>query len=145
MSGPYHFEQYQPPQERLPAPITYVPAPLTDQQRPINTVVVVIAWVITAMTGLYLLPWAVAATRGKANRWAVFAVNLLLGWTGIGWIVALVMACTAHRPLMGLPMVGYAPVAAIPPTFAPAGWYPNPGGPGRRYWDGYEWTRHYSN
>ena len=142
MSGPYHYEEYQPPpQGNLPAPVAYV-APLTDQ-RPTSTPVLVVAWVVTILTGLYMLPWAIAATRGKANQWTVFAVSLLLGWTGIGWIVALVMACTAHRPVFGMPMVGYAPVAALPPTSPPAGWYPNPDGPGRRYWDGYQWTQHY--
>lgn len=143
MSGPYHYEQYQPPQDNLPAPVAYVAAPLTDQQES-STAVLVVSWVLSVLTGLYLLPWAIAATRGKANQWAVFTVSLLLGWTGIGWIIALVMACTAHRPVMGVPMVGYAPVAAIQPASAPAGWYPNPGGPGRRYWDGYRWTEYYA-
>jgi hypothetical protein len=27
---------------------------------------------------------------------------------------------------------------------APAGWYPNPDGQGQRYWDGAQWTEHYS-
>ncbi len=31
------------------------------------------------------------------------------------------------------------------PAVAPAGWYPNPEGPGRRYWDGSRWTEHYAN
>lgn len=44
-----------------------------------------------------MLPWAVAATRGKSNATAVALINLLLGWTLIGWIVALVMACGAHQ------------------------------------------------
>jgi uncharacterized membrane protein YqaE (UPF0057 family) len=30
-------------------------------------------------------------------HWAVFWVNLLLGWTIIGWIVALIMALRAQR------------------------------------------------
>ena len=44
-----------------------------------------------------LLPWAIAAVRGNANAWAVFWVNLLLGWTVVGWIVALVMSIKEHR------------------------------------------------
>lgn len=31
----------------------------------------------------------------KPDRWAIFALNLLLGWTVIGWIVALVWALKA--------------------------------------------------
>lgn len=69
---------------------------VTDQRRG-NTAEIVIAWLLTALTVGYFLPWAVAASRGKSNSLAVFLVNLLLGWTLIGWIVALVMACTAHQ------------------------------------------------
>ena len=71
------------------------PTYLTDARpKPVETV---FAWVLTVLTLLYFLPWAVAATRGKSNSWAVGLVNLLVGWTLIGWIVALVMACTAHQ------------------------------------------------
>lgn len=144
MSSPYHYEQYpRPPQRPVPVPVTYVSAPVTDQQ-PTSTAVIVIAWVITVLTGLYMLPWAIAASRGKANQWTVFLISLFLGWTVVGWIVALVLACTAHRPVATFaPIAGYAPVAALAAT-PPAGWYANPGGPGRRYWDGYQWTQHYA-
>lgn len=57
----------------------------------------IIAWVLAVLTVGYLLPWAVAATRGKTNAGAIGWINLLLGWTLIGWIVALVMACGAHQ------------------------------------------------
>ncbi|MAY97669.1 MAG: hypothetical protein CMH84_14200 [Nocardioides sp.] len=39
-----------------------------------------------------MLPWAVAMSRGTRNRASVGWINFLLGWTIIGWIVALVMA-----------------------------------------------------
>ncbi|MFT4109448.1 superinfection immunity protein [Propionicimonas sp.] len=141
MSGPYQFEPYRPPQDNLPAPVSYLP--LTDQ-RPVSTALLVVSWVVVFLTGLYMLPWAVAASRGKANQWSVFAVNLLLGWTVVGWIVALVMSCTAHRPVAVPALSGYASVAALPPVPTPAGWYPNPAGPGQRYWDGRQWTQHYA-
>jgi hypothetical protein len=57
----------------------------------------IIAWVLAVLTVGYLLPWAVAATRGKSNAGAIGWINLLLGWTLIGWIIALVMACGAHQ------------------------------------------------
>lgn len=57
----------------------------------------VIAWVVAILTAGYMLPWAIAATRGKSNSGAIGWINLLLGWTVIGWIIALVMACTAHQ------------------------------------------------
>ena len=128
----------------MPLPVAYVAAPLTDQQ-PASTPVVVISWIVTVFTSLDMLPWAIAASRGKANQWSVFLVSLLLGWTVVGWIVALVMACTAHRMLLPGTMLGYAQPPQLPAAPAvPAGWYPNPQGAGHRYWDGYRWTEHFS-
>jgi Superinfection immunity protein len=70
---------------------------VTDHRsRPVSTVVAVVVAIVTAG---YMLPWAVAAYRGTANTWSVFWVNLLLGWTVVGWVVALVMALREHRVL----------------------------------------------
>lgn len=55
------------------------------------------AWIIAVVTLGYMLPWAVAATRGKSNAGAIGWINLLLGWSVVGWIVALVMACSSHQ------------------------------------------------
>jgi len=41
---------------------------------------------------LYFVPLLVAVARNH-NAGSVGIVNLLLGWTFIGWIIALVMAC----------------------------------------------------
>jgi hypothetical protein len=43
--------------------------------------------------GAYLAPTIVAAYRDHADKTAVCLVNLLLGWTVLGWIVALVWSC----------------------------------------------------
>lgn len=56
-----------------------------------------LAWIIAICTLGYMLPWAIAATRGKSNAGAIGWINLLLGWSVIGWIVALVMACGSHQ------------------------------------------------
>lgn len=56
-----------------------------------------ISWTLAILTVGYMLPWAIAVTRGKANAGAVGWLNLLLGWTLVGWAIALVMACTAHQ------------------------------------------------
>ncbi|MDQ2754001.1 MAG: superinfection immunity protein [Actinomycetota bacterium] len=59
----------------------------------------VIAWILTVLTLFYFSPWAIAATRGKSNSGMIGLLNFLLGWTLIGWIVALVMACTPKPSL----------------------------------------------
>lgn len=59
----------------------------------------VVAIVVAILTGLYMLPWAIAAVR-DVRHWSVFWVNLLLGWTIIGWIVALVMALRSQRQVV---------------------------------------------
>jgi hypothetical protein len=40
----------------------------------------------------YFLPWIVANHRRHHNQAALFCLNLFLGWTLIGWVVALVWA-----------------------------------------------------
>jgi len=42
---------------------------------------------------LYVLPTIIAVARGKRNILGIVLVNILLGWTFVGWIVALVWAC----------------------------------------------------
>lgn len=43
---------------------------------------------------IYFLPTLVAMNRKRDNTTAIFALNLLGGWTMIGWLVALVWATT---------------------------------------------------
>lgn len=43
---------------------------------------------------VYFVPSIVAASRGHNSGGAIFAINLLLGWTLLGWIAALVWAFT---------------------------------------------------
>ena len=51
-------------------------------------------FLILGALAIYLLPSLVAAARGKINSSAIFVLNVLLGWTVLGWIIALVWACT---------------------------------------------------
>ncbi|MCP2679688.1 superinfection immunity protein [Maricaulaceae bacterium NA33B04] len=46
----------------------------------------------------YFLPALIALLRGHHNGFAIFLTNVLLGWTGIGWIVALIWSTTASQP-----------------------------------------------
>ncbi len=47
---------------------------------------------ITVGLTVYLLPSILAGVRGHASAWGIFALNLLLGWSGIVWIIALIWA-----------------------------------------------------
>jgi threonine/homoserine/homoserine lactone efflux protein len=42
----------------------------------------------------YFLPAIVANSRRHRQQLAIFALTLFAGWTAIGWIVAIVWACT---------------------------------------------------
>lgn len=43
---------------------------------------------------LYFLPAIIAHDRHKRNAGTITVVNLLLGWTFVGWFVALVWAAS---------------------------------------------------
>lgn len=61
----------------------------------------VIAVIVAILSAGYMAPWAVAAVR-DVRHWSVFWVNLLLGWTIVGWVVALVMSLRAQRQVIVL-------------------------------------------
>lgn len=53
----------------------------------------VVAVIVVILTGVVpLLPWGIAVFRDLRTTTSVFWVNLLLGWTIIGWVVALFMS-----------------------------------------------------
>ena len=47
----------------------------------------------------YFLPSIVAAARSKRDLVSIFVLNFLLGWTAIGWVIALVWALKADVPM----------------------------------------------
>ena len=53
--------------------------------------------VIIAGLIFYFLPCIIAFSRHHHQSGAVFAINLFLGWTLIGWVVALAMSMSAKR------------------------------------------------
>lgn len=62
------------------------------------------------LLALYFAPTIVAAFRGHRQGGPILALNLLLGWTLVGWVVALVWSLSADK--------GAAPPPAV---VAPAG------------------------
>ena len=65
-------------------------------------------------TLFYFLPSIIA--RNKVDFTAILLFNFFLGWTGIGWLAAMVWAIVASDgvPLRYVPVspVGYAPVSS---------------------------------
>lgn len=53
---------------------------------------------VAMLLAAYLLPTIVATNRKHHNKGAIAVVNIFLGWTFIGWVVALAMASSALRP-----------------------------------------------
>ncbi len=63
----------------------------------------VFGWFFSSLIGIivfifslavYFLPTIIAVVRKKRNALAIFLLNLFLGWTFIGWVVAIVWAAT---------------------------------------------------
>jgi hypothetical protein len=50
------------------------------------------------LVAAYLMPTIIASVRGVPNLGSVIVVNLFLGWTLVGWVVALAMAARSAPP-----------------------------------------------
>jgi hypothetical protein len=48
---------------------------------------------------MYFLPTIIALIRSKRDITAILLLNLFLGWTVIGWVVALVWAAKHDAPM----------------------------------------------
>lgn len=55
-----------------------------------------ILWVMGAIS-LYFIPTTISIKRNTDNKFLVFTVNFCLGWTVVGWLGALIMACTFEK------------------------------------------------
>ncbi|WP_158748394.1 superinfection immunity protein [Acidobacterium sp. S8] len=47
------------------------------------------------MLAIYCLPTIIAVYRNHHSRVPIILVNILLGWTAIGWIIALIWSFTS--------------------------------------------------
>jgi hypothetical protein len=52
---------------------------------------------LLAIIALYFLPTFFAYRQHKANATAIMMLNLLTGWSGIGWLIALIWSLTKDR------------------------------------------------
>ena len=53
---------------------------------------------LLVLVGLYFLPALLAFDRGVPNKGSVLVINVFLGWTLIGWVIALAMAARSVPP-----------------------------------------------
>jgi len=49
---------------------------------------------------MYFLPSIVALARSKRDTAAIVLLNIFLGWTVIGWVIALVWAAKTDAPMV---------------------------------------------
>lgn len=50
---------------------------------------ITVAVLVSVLSVFYLLPAGIAIGRSRTNTGVIFVINLFLGWTLIGWVVAL--------------------------------------------------------
>ena len=55
------------------------------------------ASIAVVLIALYFLPTIVVVMRNHHNAGSVSVLNLLLGWTLVGWVVALVWSVSARE------------------------------------------------
>jgi len=115
------------------------------QRHQASTAHIVIAWIFAVLTVFYMLPWAIAATRSKRNIAPIVLINIFLGWSLIGWIAAMIMACLNDpQPRLVAAVTtgayGYPPAAPCPyppqqpqDQQYPPQQYPQPGYPPQGY------------
>jgi len=81
---------------------------------------------------LYLLPTIVAMARHYRNTGSVVVINIFLGWTLIGWVVALAMAFGSNQRDGQVVVYAQGFGNPTPPTSQVS---PD----GRYWWDGVAW------
>lgn len=52
--------------------------------------------VIIAVLFIYFVPYSLAKKRNTVNKTVIFWINLLFGWTILGWCFALLLASTSQ-------------------------------------------------
>ena len=49
---------------------------------------------------MYFIPSIVALARNKRDTFLIFLLNLFLGWSIVGWVIALVWALRSDYPVV---------------------------------------------
>lgn len=54
--------------------------------------------VVWTLLLIYMFPTLVAVQRVHPQRASIIIINTMLGWTGLGWLIALAWALTPQNP-----------------------------------------------
>jgi hypothetical protein len=77
--------------------------------------------IVAGLGTLYFVPTLVAGWRGHAQTTAIFVLNLLLGFTVLGWVGALVWACMNSHPACSTEVYTFMPYHRnVPAPLSPA-------------------------
>ena len=91
---------------------------------------VLLGGVTVALIGLYLLPVLLAWARHVPDIGSIAVINILLGWTLAGWVVALALALRSGvQPNPTIQLLQHFPPSSLPSAADRAG---RPAQPGRR-------------
>jgi hypothetical protein len=87
--------------------------------------VVLVVFLIIGI-GAYFIPGIIASARHVPNQASVWIINIFLGWSLIGWVVALAMAARSQPPLQQVIVRqgwqhGQGTPSQAPPGFQPYG------------------------
>jgi|ERR1700737_511708 len=79
-------------------------------------------FILVIVLGLYFVPGILATARHAKNAAAVWVIDIFLGWTMVGWVVALAMAFGETREEADRPryVVQAVPISSATPSPAPA-------------------------
>lgn len=69
---------------------------------------------VSLLIALYLIPVVVGVARHAPDLGSIAVINILLGWTFVGWVLALALAMRSARPA--------GPVVQLVQNVPPGGW-----------------------
>jgi Superinfection immunity protein len=101
--------------------------------------VILVIILVVGLIALYWLPTIAAYRRHVPSAASVLIINLFLGWTLIGWVVALAMAFRTIPPAwqqsqMPAWMMSQGPQGPMPPpSSGPPRQWPQPGPPAQSW------------
>ena len=84
-----------------PPPAAGVPSPKPEAPPSAHAAskIILVVMVIVLAAAVYFLPTVIAFARHKRNLPGIFALNLLLGWTFLGWVASLVWSVVRDGPI----------------------------------------------